>query len=78
MIMTATATMFVNMLELECQYAASAEKRQQALQEQAKRYASELDAAYGQRQFTREHDRKQWLEIILPSIQKQAMLAKLA
>lgn len=69
--------LIIDQLDLELTYRRKAAERHDSMRNAAHDYAAKFDAAYQQRLFQRELDREQWKNVILPSIQKRAMLAQM-
>ena len=72
------ASTMYGLLDLEREYADAEMARRLDLRWQAELYGLEFELAAEERQRKREADRRQWRDVILPNIQKQAMLNRLA
>lgn len=66
------------MFDMECSYNLAKVSRECAMQAQATRYELAFEKALVSREERRRQDREQWLNVILPSIQKRAMLSHMA
>lgn len=65
----------IDMVHLENEYMLAAVERKIAYQNAASKYELEFERAYGKRLQRRAEDRKQWLDVILPSIREKAAMA---
>ena len=66
------------MLENEYDYAKAAIARATDMRDMAEQYDHDATIAYSAREERRRQDAVQWKNIILPSIQKRAMLSHMA
>lgn len=66
-----------DMLELAFDYASSDIERGIQMEVKAAEYSESFNESYAERLEHRDADRKQWKNVILPSIQKRAMLAEM-
>lgn len=66
----------MNMVELECQYGLGRVDRECRMKQAAARYELELERRFAQREQRRIADKRQWIDVTLPGILREAELRR--
>ena len=64
----------MDLVSLECQYNLARVEKECRLRQAAARYELEFERAFARREQRRRESKRQWLEIILPAIKREAEL----